>query len=60
MARVTGIERSARERFAAWWVTGPPGHLWSVVADVTAALARYGLWRARTLRGAGRPPSSRR
>jgi hypothetical protein len=31
----------ARERIAAWIVTGPLGHLWSVVADVAVLLARY-------------------
>jgi hypothetical protein len=31
-----------RDRAAAWVVTGPLGHLWSVVADVTVLLARYG------------------
>jgi len=37
----------ARDRAAAWVVTGPLGHLWSVVADVTVLFARYG--RARLL-----------
>jgi hypothetical protein len=32
----------ARDRAAAWIVTGPLGHLWSVIADVTVLFARYG------------------
>jgi hypothetical protein len=40
-------------RFAAWVVTGPVGHLYGGVADLTALLARYGWARAR-----GRDPSS--
>jgi hypothetical protein len=36
----------ARDRLAAWIVTGPLGHLWSVVADVAVLLARYGWSRA--------------
>jgi hypothetical protein len=46
------LRRGPRERFAAWLVTGPLGHLWSVVADVTSfalrSLAR------RIARGAGK------
>jgi hypothetical protein len=40
-------------RLAAWLVTGPVGHLYGGVADLTALLARYALARAR-----GRDPSS--
>jgi hypothetical protein len=40
-------------RFAAWIVTGPVGHLYGGVADLTALLARYALARAR-----GRDPWS--
>ncbi|HEX2071531.1 MAG TPA: hypothetical protein VHF90_07790 [Thermoleophilaceae bacterium] len=29
------LRRGARERLAAWLVTGPLGHLYSVVADLT-------------------------
>ena len=32
----------ARDRAAAWIVTGPLGHLWSVLADLTVLFARYG------------------
>ncbi|MEX1143022.1 MAG: hypothetical protein WD399_10500 [Thermoleophilaceae bacterium] len=32
--------RTAGERLAAWLVTGPLGHLWSVVADLSAFAAR--------------------
>ena len=28
--------RGARERLQAWVLTGPAGHLWSVVADLAA------------------------
>ena len=43
----------ARRRLAAWIVTGPVGHLYGGVADLTALLARYAVARAR-----GRDPSS--
>jgi hypothetical protein len=39
--------RAPAERFAAWVVTGPPGHLWSAVADITVIWARYGLAKLR-------------
>jgi hypothetical protein len=32
----------ARDRAAAWIVTGPLGHLWSVLADLAVLFARYG------------------
>ncbi|MET0512913.1 MAG: hypothetical protein ABW135_14675 [Thermoleophilaceae bacterium] len=35
---------NARERLAAWTVTGPPGHFWSASVDIAAAWARY-LWK---------------
>jgi hypothetical protein len=38
----------ARDRAAAWIVTGPIGHLWSVLADVAVVLARYGWARVRS------------
>ena len=44
---------AARRRLAAWIVTGPVGHLYGGVADLTALLARYAVARAR-----GRDPSS--
>jgi hypothetical protein len=31
----------ARDRAAAWIVTGPLGHLWSVTADVAVLFTRY-------------------
>jgi hypothetical protein len=37
-----------RRRLAAWWITGPLGHLAAGIADWTQLLARY--WWAR-LRG---------
>jgi hypothetical protein len=39
-----------RDRFAAWLVTGPLGHLWSVVADLAVLFARYGWQRLRSAR----------
>jgi hypothetical protein len=41
------FRRSPPERLQAWLVTGPLGHLWSVLADVTILLARYGIARLR-------------
>jgi hypothetical protein len=38
------------DRFAAWLLTGPLGHLWSAVADIVVLWARYLAARAR-----GRP-----
>jgi hypothetical protein len=31
-----------RDRAAAWIVTGPLGHLWSVVADLAVLFTRHG------------------
>jgi hypothetical protein len=60
--RVNSLRRSHAERLQAWLVTGPLGHLWSVVADVTILLTRYAAQelRQRMLAGAGRRPSRRR
>jgi hypothetical protein len=44
---VPPIPRGPLERVAAWLVTGPLGHLWSVAADVVLLWVRYGLARAR-------------
>jgi hypothetical protein len=52
--------RGPVERLRAWIVTGPLGHLWSAVADVAVLWVRYGLFKARTLAGAGRRSSARR
>jgi len=41
------VRRGPAERLAAWVVTGPPGHLWSALADVAELWARYGLARLR-------------
>jgi len=49
---VTRPSRGAAERLAAWLVTGPLGHLYSVVADLTVYFARSMLRRAK--RGLGR------
>jgi hypothetical protein len=53
---------SSRDRLAAWLVTGPPGHLWSVAADIVVLWTRYLLSRApqRRLAGAGSRSSRRR
>jgi hypothetical protein len=48
------------ERTEAWVFTGPLGHLLSVMADVVVLWCRYGLFKARTLAGAGRRRSARR
>jgi hypothetical protein len=44
------LRRSPVERLQAWLVTGPLGHLWSVVADITILLVRYGVSRLRRRR----------
>jgi hypothetical protein len=44
---VQPLRRSPTERLAAWLVTGPLGHLWSVLVDVAVLLARYGWARVR-------------
>jgi hypothetical protein len=31
----------ARDRLAAWLVTGPLGHLWSALADIVLLWTRY-------------------
>jgi hypothetical protein len=41
------LRRGPVERFAAWVVTGPLGHLWSVLADVVVLWARWGWSRLR-------------
>ena len=41
------MRRHPSERFVAWLVTGPAGHLWSVVADVVELWGRYLLSRLR-------------
>ena len=35
------VHRSPFERLAAWLLTGPLGHLWSVLADLAVLWARY-------------------
>jgi hypothetical protein len=44
---VAPLRRDPAERVQAWLVTGPLGHLWSVLADITVLFARYGLSRFR-------------
>jgi len=41
------MRRDPAERLVAWAVTGPPGHLWSAMADITIIWARYGYARLR-------------
>ena len=45
MARV--IDRSLRERVAAWLVTGPLGHLYGTLADITLLWTRWAASRVR-------------
>jgi hypothetical protein len=46
------LRRGPGERLTAWLVTGPLGHLWSVVADLTGFALRSLATRAgRRLRG---------
>jgi hypothetical protein len=44
---MTRLRRDPAERAQAWLVTGPLGHLWSVIADIAVLLARYGIARLR-------------
>jgi hypothetical protein len=41
------VRRSAAEKLQAWIVTGPLGHLWSALADITLIWVRYLAHRAR-------------
>jgi hypothetical protein len=41
------FRRSPPERLQAWLVTGPLGHLWSVLADIAILLVRYAAGRLR-------------
>jgi hypothetical protein len=41
------LRRSPAERLAAWVLTGPLGHLWSVLADVVVVLLRHARARVR-------------
>jgi len=41
------VRRPAAEKFQAWIVTGPLGHLWSALADMTRIWVRYLAHRAR-------------
>jgi hypothetical protein len=52
---VPAVRRAAPEKLHAWVVTGPVGHLWSALADMTLLWARYLSIRARRRlsRGAG-------
>ncbi|NLT07751.1 MAG: hypothetical protein GXY03_15800 [Solirubrobacterales bacterium] len=50
-AHSPSLRRGRAERLAAWLVTGPAGHLYSVVADVAVFGGRH---LAARLRGRGR------
>jgi hypothetical protein len=41
------MRRGPGERLWAWVVTGPLGHLWSVVADIAILYVRYGVAKLR-------------
>jgi hypothetical protein len=41
------IRRSGSERAAAWLVTGPLGHLYGALADISVLWGRWALARAR-------------
>jgi hypothetical protein len=41
------VHRPAAEKLQAWIVTGPLGHLWSALADMTLIWVRYLAHRAR-------------
>jgi hypothetical protein len=41
------VRRSVAEKLQAWIVTGPLGHLWSAMADITLIWVRYAGNRAR-------------
>ncbi len=45
--------RGPLERLAAWLVTGPAGHLYSVVGDLAVYFARWMLQRAKRRLGRG-------
>ena len=51
MLSVPSLSRPPAERLQAWLITGPLGHLWSVLADIAVLSARYGLHRLRRGRG---------
>ena len=49
------------ERFQTWVYTGPLGHLYSVVADLSVFFAKSAAtWAQRRLSGEARRPSARR
>ncbi|MDQ4048455.1 MAG: hypothetical protein M3131_03615 [Actinomycetota bacterium] len=52
--------RGPYERLQAWLVTGPLGHLWSVVADLALFAARQLGRRARLLLSLDRPGLARK
>jgi hypothetical protein len=49
------IRRGPRERFDAWMVTGPLGHLYGTLADIAVLWARWGVSRVRARSRSGRP-----
>ena len=53
-----GLELSARERLAAWALTGPPGRVWSFTADVASAVPMLVRYWADRARHRDRPPDA--
>ena len=47
MSYASRVRRPPAERLQAWIVTGPLGHLWSALADMTVIWVRYLAHRAR-------------
>jgi hypothetical protein len=47
IAYASNVRRGPGERLQAWIVTGPLGHLWSALADMTLIWVRYLAHRAR-------------
>ena len=47
MTYASRVRRRPRERLQAWVLTGPLGHLWSALADMTVIWVRYLAHRAR-------------
>jgi hypothetical protein len=47
IAYASGVRRRPGEKLQAWIVTGPLGHLWSALADMTLIWVRYLAHRAR-------------
>jgi hypothetical protein len=53
------LRRSQREKAAAWVVTGPLGHLYGTLADLTVLWSRWGWSRVRARARSHSPSRSR-